>query len=380
MDILLSDEQRLLKESVERFIADEYGFEQRKTWVSDGPGYSAANWATFAELGWLALPLPEDHGGLGGSLADVAVVMEGFGRGLVVEPYLATVLLAAQVVADAGSDAQKAAVLPKVAEGEMKLALAHTERQSRYTLCDVKTTATPHAGGYTLTGQKSIVFGAPDADLLVVSARTGGGQRDRAGLSLFRVAPDAAGLTVRPYGTQDAHRAADLMLDNVEVGADGLLGVEGEAYGVIERTVQRAMIALGAEAVGAMDALNTLTFDYLKTRKQFGAPIGSFQSLQHRAAEMLMAHKLSRAMVHRMAKLASTGDDALAQGAGATKVQIGQAGKFVGQQAIQLHGGIGMTDEYAAGHYFKRLTMIDALFGTADHHLSQYASLADISS
>lgn len=380
MDIMLSDEQRLLKESVERFIADEYGFEQRKGWVADAPGYAAANWSTFAELGWLALPLPEAHGGLGGGLADVAVVMEGFGHGLVVEPYLATVLLGAQIIAGAGSEAQKDDILPKVAEGQMKLAFAHTERQSRYDLTDVKTEATARSGGYTLNGQKSIVFGAPDADLLVVSARTGGGQRDKEGLSLFCVAPNAAGLTLRAYGTQDDHQAADLVLENVELDAGALVGTEGAAFATIERTVQRAMIALGAEAVGAMDALNELTFDYLKTRKQFGAPIGAFQSLQHRAAEMLMAYKLSRAMVFRMANLADAREEALAQGAGATKVQIGQAGKFIGQQAIQLHGGIGMTDEYAAGHYFKRLTMIDALFGTADHHLSQYASSVNVSS
>ncbi|MCP5083361.1 MAG: pimeloyl-CoA dehydrogenase small subunit [Alphaproteobacteria bacterium] len=379
MDIMLSDEQRLLKESVERFIAGEYGFEQRKSWVEGGAGYSPENWATFAELGWLALPLPEDHGGLGGTLGDVAVLMEGFGRGLVVEPYLATVLLGAQIIADAGTDAQKVDILPRVAEGQMKLAFAHTERQSRYDLTDVKTEAKAGSGGFTLNGQKSIVFGAPDADLLVVSARTDGGQRSAEGLSLFCVAPDAAGLTVRAYGTQDDHRAADLTLENVEVDASALIGSAGEAFPTISKTVQRAMIALGAEAVGAMDVLNELTFEYLKTRKQFGAPIGAFQSLQHRAAEMLMAHKLSRAMVFRMAK-ASADDEALAQAASATKVQIGQAGKFVGQQAIQLHGGIGMTHEYAAGHYFKRLTMIDALFGTTDHHLSSYATSSFISS
>lgn len=377
MDIMLSEEQRLLKDSVDRFIADEYGFEQRKAWVDGSAGYSAENWATFAELGWLALPLPEDHGGLGGSLSDVAVVMEGFGRGLVVEPYLATVLLGAEIIAAAGTDAQKADILPKVAEGQLKLAFAHTERQSRYDLADVKTEAQA-GGGFTLNGQKSIVFGAGDADLLIVSARTSGGQRAEDGISLFCVAPDADGLTLRPYGTQDGQRAADLTLENVKVGEDALIGAQGAAFPVIARTVQRAMIALGAEAVGAMGALNELTFEYLKTRKQFGAPIGAFQSLQHRAAEMLMAHKLSRAMVFRMAK--SAGDSTLAQCASSTKVQIGKAGKFVGQQAIQLHGGIGMTDEYAAGHYFKRLTMIDALFGTADHHLSDYAGEAYISS
>ncbi len=374
MDVLLNEEQRLLKDSVDRFIGDNYTFEQRRAWTESPEGTPETNWTAFAEMGWLGLPLPEAHGGFGGSLSDVAVLMEGFGRGLVVDPYIPTVLFGAGLLAVAGTAEQQAELLPSVAEGKLKLAVAHVERQARFNLADVKTEAATTPDGFCLNGQKSVVFGAPQADMLLVSARAGGNQTNEAGISLFLVPNDTPGLTLRPYRTQDAHLAADIALQNVEVPSTNLIGKDGVAFAAIEQVAQRTIIALCAEATGAMEALNELTFGYLKTRTQFGTPIGSFQSLQHHASDMLMAHKITRAMIHRMAREAEASDTTLARCATALKVQTGKAGKLVGQNAIQLHGGIGMTDEYAAGHYFKRLTMIDMMFGNAEHHLSRFAA------
>ena len=375
MDILFNDEQRLLAESLEQFAAGRYDFDQRREFLISDEGYSQDVWSDFAELGWLALPIPEADGGLGGSLADAAVLMEGFGRMLSLEPYVSTVLLGAQLLAEIGTAEQRAEHLPKVADGTRKLALAHTERQARFDLADVRAEAGISDSGFILNGHKCVVLGAPTADYLLVSARTAGGPRDEAGISLFLVNAEAEGLTMRSYPTQDGHRAADVSLEDVKVKGSALVGSAGEALPSIRNAVDRTMIALSAEAVGAMEALNKMTFEDLRTRQQFGSPIGSFQALQHRAVEMEMAHKVSRAMVHRMARTADSDASLLRQCASATKAEVGKSGKFVGQQAIQLHGGIGMTDEYAAGHYFKRITMIDTLFGNAGHHLTQFAAL-----
>ncbi|MEM7429497.1 MAG: acyl-CoA dehydrogenase family protein [Pseudomonadota bacterium] len=376
MNILFTDEQRLLAESLEQYAAGRYSFDQRRAVLASDEGYSPEAWHDFAELGWLGLAVPEEDGGLGGSLADVAVLMEGFGRMLALEPFVATVLLGAGLLAEIGTPEQRAAYLPGVAEGTSKLAFGHSERQARFDLADVRAEARSGADGFVLDGHKCVVLGAPAANHLLVSARTDGGPRDDDGVSLFIVPADAEGLTMRGYPMQDGHRAADVTLENVAVGTSALVGPAGEALPAIRRVVQRAMIALAAEAVGAMEALNAMTFEYLRTRQQFGAPIGSFQGLQHRAVEMEMAHKISRAMVHRMARAADANSELLGQCAAAVKAEVGKSGKFVGQQAIQLHGGIGMTDEYAASHYFKRLTMIDILFGNADHHLAEYARLS----
>jgi alkylation response protein AidB-like acyl-CoA dehydrogenase len=304
------------------------------------------------------------------------IVMESFGRGLVVEPYLASIVLGGGLVALAGSDAQKKAVLPQVAAGKRLLAFAHGERQARYVLTDVETTARKQAHGWVLRGQKGVVLNGDSADTLVVSARTGGASRDSRGLGLFLVDAKAKGVGVRGYPTVDGLRAAEITLDDVHVDHDAALGDPGEAYPVIEHVVDRAIAALAAEAVGIMETLNAVTLDYLKTRKQFGVPIGSFQALQHRMADMVIEHEQAKSMAV-LAALSADLEDAAARRRviSAAKVQIGKSGRFVGQQAIQLHGGIGMTDEYVAGHYFKRLTMIDQTFGDADHHLDRFADL-----
>ena len=374
MDFDLSEEQRLLQESLGRLLKDRYGFEQRKTHAKAADGWSRELWAAYAELGLLGLPFDERYGGFGGGPVDTMIVMEEFGRALTLEPFFATVILGGGFLRHAGSDAQKAAVLPKIAAGQMTLAFAHTERQARYDLADVSTTAKRDGNGWVLDGAKSVIMHGDSADRLIVSARSGSGQRDRDGLALFLVDPKTTGVTRRGYPTQDGLRGAEVTLSKVRVGADAMLGEPGKALPMIERVVDEAIAALCAEAVGAMSVLHELTVDYLKTRKQFGVTIGSFQVLQHRAADMLVALEQARSMAMFATMMATEPDAAERRKAiSAAKVQIGRSAKLVGQQAIQLHGGIGMTMEYKAGHYFKRLTVIDTLFGTADHHLALLA-------
>ena len=374
MDFDYSEDQQLLQESVQRFVRENYSFEARRQLVATEQGYADAHWAQFAELGWLGIPFPEEHGGLGMSGVETMVVMEAIGNGLVAEPYLSTVILGGGAVAAAGSDEQKAEILPAVAEGKCKLAFAFAERQARYNLQDVEVRAEAANGGYRLTGMKSVVFGAPTADRLIVSARTGGGSRDAEGITLFLVAADAPGLSVRGYPTADGLRAGEVTLDSTP--AEGVLGEVGGALPTIEEVVDRAIAAVSAEAVGLMATLNDMTLEYLKTREQFGQPIGRFQVLQHRMVDMFIAHEEAKSMAMMAAMRIDEEDaDARKKAMSAAKVQIGKSARFVGQQSIQLHGGIGMTDEYAAGHYFKRLTMIDRSFGDNDYHLRRYAAL-----
>jgi len=372
MDFDLSDEQRLLKDSVTRLIADAYDFEQRKAYAKEPLGYSAARWAQYAELGLLGLPFAEGEGGIGGTPVETMIVMEAFGRGLVLEPYLATVVLGGGLLRFAGSTAQRQEMIPAIAGGTLRLAFAHGERQARYDLADVAVTATPAAsGGYVLSGAKGVVLHGDTADRLIVSARTAGGQRERDGISLFLVDPKAAGVAVQGYPTVDGLRAAEVTFRDVRLGPEALLGPRDHALPIIERAVDLAIAATVAEAVGAMSVMHELTVEYLKTRRQFGVAIGSFQALQHRAVDMLVALEQARSMTMLAAMMAEAPDAGERRRIiAAAKVQCGRSGKFVGQQAIQLHGGIGMTDEYKVGHYFKRVTMIDTLFGDADHHLA----------
>jgi pimeloyl-CoA dehydrogenase small subunit len=374
MDFDLTDEQRLLKDSVGRLLADRYEFDQRKAYGKAAEGWNREVWAQFAELGILGLPFAEQHGGFGGGPVETMIVMEAFGGALTLEPYLATVILGGGLVDLAGNDAQKAAVLPKIADGSLCLAFAHGERQARYDLFDVGVTAKRDGAGWILNGEKSLVLHGDTADKLVVSARSGGGRRDRGGIGLFLIDANAAGVSRRGYPTQDGQRAAEVSLSNVKVGADGVLGDPANAFPAVERVVDVAIAALCAEAVGAMGAMHAQTVEYLKTRKQFGVAIGSFQALQHRAVEMFVALEQARSMAmfaSVMAQEENAGERRRA--IAAAKVQTGRSGKFVGQQAIQLHGGVGMTMELKVGHYFKRVTMIDVMFGDADHHLARLA-------
>jgi pimeloyl-CoA dehydrogenase small subunit len=368
MDFGLSDEQKLLQDSITRLLADRYGFEARKRYAQEG--FSRAMWTQYAALGLLALPFDEKYGGIGGSAVDTMLVMEAFGQALVIEPYLATVVLSGSLLRLGGSDKQRDAYLPKIAAGELTMAFAHSEPQARYTLSDVRTTARKDGDSYILDGAKTLVLHGDSASTFIVSARINGSQRDTSGLALFIVDADAGGLTQRGYATNDGQRAAELTLANVCVPAGAALGTPGDAYPLIEKVIDIAIAAQCAEAVGAMSVMHEMTVDYLKTRKQFGVPIGSFQVLQHRAAEMLIALEQARSMA-MLAAITAEDDDAAARrrAISAAKVQICNSGRLIGQQATQLHGGIGMTMEYAVGHYFKRVTAIAATFGDAAHHL-----------
>jgi pimeloyl-CoA dehydrogenase small subunit len=379
MDFELSEEQRLLKQSVERLLVDRYGFEQRTAYMKEPGGFSRALWKQYADLGVLALPFAEEDGGIGGGAVDVMIVMEALGRALVLEPYLATVVLAGGVLRHAASQAQRARLIPKIADGSLILALAHAERQSRYDLADVATTAKRDGAGYVLDGAKGLVLHGDGADKLVVSARVAGKPRDRDGIGLFLIDAKASGVSVRGYPTIDGLRAAEVTLSGVKVGADGVIGEPGKALAVIERVVDEGMAALCAEAVGAMEVMHEATVDYLKTRRQFGVPIGNFQVLQHAAVDMLMATEQARSMAMLAAMMAEEPNAVERhKSIAAAKVQIGRSGRFVGKTATQLHGGIGMTMEYKVGHYFKRVTAIDVLFGDADHHLAAIAKMGGL--
>lgn len=375
MDFDLTSEQSQLKDGVERLIAANYpSLEARQKLAKEPFGFSERGWAQFAEMGLLGIPFGEDEGGFGGGPVETLVVMEALGKGLALEPYLATVVLGGGAVRLAGSTAQKERIIPALVDGSLRLALAQTEKQARYDLEDVATTARQVAGGYVLDGNKSVVVNGDSAQLLVVSARMSGGRRDAAGISLFLVPADAPGVRVTGYPTQDGGRAAEIALSDVRVGQADLVGEPGKGLPVLQRLSEYAIAALAGEAVGAMAALHALTVEYLKTRTQFGAPIGNFQVLQHRAVDMLIALEQARSMAFYAAMMVEAGDAAeRAAALSAVKVQINRSCRLVGQEAVQLHGGIGMTMEYIGAHYFKRLTMIESLFGDTPHHLRRVA-------
>ncbi len=375
MDFDLTEEQRLLRDSVDRLLADHYDFAARRGYLAEPEGYGKLMWERYAELGLLGLPFAEEYGGFGGGAIDTMLAMEAFGRVLALEPYLTTVVLSGTALRLAGSEAQQSAILPQIAEGRMTLAFAHGERQARYDLNDVLTTATARVGsGWVLDGAKSVVLHGDNADRLIVSARSSGERDDPDGISLFLVDASANGVARRSYPMRDGTRAAEISLSGVEVDADDLLGEPGRALPVIERVVEAGIAAVTAEAVGAMEAMHALTLEYLKTRQQFGKPIGQNQALQHRSAEMLIALEQGRSMAMLAAMMVDETDpEERAHNISMAKVGVGQAARFVSQNAIQLHGGIGMTEEYAVGHYFRRCMVIEHLFGDTAHHLSRIA-------
>ena len=370
MDFDLSEEQRLLKESVEGLLGNSYDFDQRKKYMAEQGGWSKSIWGKLAEQGLLGLPFSEDDGGFGAGAVEIMIVMEAMGRALVLEPYLSTVVIGGGFLRRGGSAAQKAAHLPSIIDGSKTFAFAQLEKNSRYDLQDISTSAKKKGDGYVIDGEKFVVLNGEAADTLIVTARTKGGQRDADGIGVFLVPGNARGVAKKGYPTQDGVHAADITFTGVEVGADAAIGDPEDSLPLIERVVDEARTAMCAEAVGIMDESLKTTVEYLKTRKQFGVPIGSFQTLQHRAADMFVAVEQARSM-SMFATMACDFDNAQerATAVAAAKVQIGKSAKFVGQQSIQLHGGIGMTMEARIGHYFKRLTMIENTFGDTDYHL-----------
>jgi alkylation response protein AidB-like acyl-CoA dehydrogenase len=373
----LTDEQRLLKESLERFRQQDYAFEKRKALLAKLGAKDDPVWAQFAELGWLAATLPEDCGGLGGSNADLALLMEQFGRGLVTSPFVPTVVLGAAALRLAGSAAQRSAILGGVAEGRTKLALAYLEPPGQHDPSIVAARAERNGGGFVINGEKVAVLYGNVADHLLVSARTAGEVGDHHGISLFLVPATARGLVVAAYRTHDDGWAADVRFDRVGVAADSLVGTVDAGLATLEAALDAGAAALCAEAVGAMWTLHEMTLDYIKVRKQFGAAIGSFQAIQHRMVNMYMKCQLAQSMaLAGMAALETSDPAARSRAVSAAKAQVGRAARHVGEEAIQLHGGIAMTDEYAAGHYFKRLTMIRLMFGDEEYHLRRYRALS----
>jgi len=372
-----SEEQRLLADSVQRFVANDYGFEARRRFIDSPEGHSPEAWRKMAEMGLLALPLPADAGGFGGGAVDLMAVMDAFGHALVVEPYLATAAIGAQFIARGGSAAQKDEILPRMAEGDLRMAFAQTEEGGRYDPSRVATRARRDSDSFIVDGTKRVVLHAPQAHRIVVSVRTGGaGVSDPQGISLLCIDPASAGVSLRPARTLDGLRAADIEFKAVRVVADALIGVEHGALALIEEVLDFATALVCAEAIGALRYANEATLEFLKTRKQFGVPIGSFQALQHRMVDMMIEAEQAKSM----ASLACTRVDSEKDPAerrravSMAKIKIADACRRVSQESVQLHGGMGMSDELKVSHTFRRLTMIAQQFGDADYHLGRYAA------
>jgi len=377
MDFDLTEEQRLLQDSVSKLLADKYSFEQRKAYMKSADGWSREVWAQYAELGVLGLPFAEDEGGFGGSAVETLLVAEQLGRAITLEPWLSTVVIGGGFLRNGASAELRGEMVPKIAAGELLLAFAQAERQSRYDLYDVQTSAKKDGSSYAISGRKGYVVHGDTADKLIVTARVAGGQRDLKGIGVFLVDARDPGVQRRGYRTVDGQRAAEVEFANAR--AEAVLGNPENGLPLVDQVVDETIAALAGEAVGAMQVAHDMTIDYMKTRQQFGRPIGSFQALQHRAADMLVALEQARSMSYFAAMSVAERDPVERRKAMATvKVQIGRSARFVGQQSIQLHGGIAMTVEYACGHYFKRLTVNDSMFGDADHYVRYLADLGGL--
>ncbi|HWU79850.1 MAG TPA: acyl-CoA dehydrogenase family protein [Caulobacter sp.] len=376
MDFNFTEEQSMLRDTIASFLQDKYDFETRRKIVSSDSGWRADYWKAFAEeLGILGAPFSEDLGGLGGGAIDNMIVMEEFGKALVIEPYLGTVVIGGGFLKHSGHS-NAASVIEGIIGGTTTIAFAYAEPQARYTWRDLKTTAKKDGAGYVLNGHKAVVVGAPFATHLVVTARTGGAQRDAGGVSVFLVDKSLPGIVTRDYPTVDGNRASEVYFENVSLPADALIGEEGNGLPLVEKVIDEATVAVGAEAVGVLRRLHEGTLDYAKQRKQFGTAIANFQVLQHRMVDMFIEVEQSVSMTYMATIKVDESAAERAKAVSAMKVRVGRACKFVGQNAIQIHGGMGMTDELAIGHYFKRASLIEGLFGSVDHHLKRYESLS----
>ena len=376
MDFNFTEEQEMVRDGLSRLVREQYDAETRRGVTESEAGWRPEVWAQLAELGILGMPFSEEDGGFGGGAVDAMVVMQEFGKGLVVEPFVPTVVCAGGFLKHAGTAAQKEEHIGAIVSGEGVYAFAYAEPRGRYNYADLETTAKKDGSGYVLNGHKAVVIGAPWASKLIVTARTGGDRRDKDGVSVFVVDKSADGVVTRDYPTFDGRRASEVYFENVALGAEALIGEEGAGLPLIELVTDEAVAALCAEACGAMQVANAMTLEYSKQRKQFGVPIGKFQVLQHRMADMFIEYEQSVSMTYLATLRLDAAERDRKLAVSAAKVRVGQAARKVGEEAIQIHGGNGMTDEYAIGHYFKRLTLFDSEFGNVDHHMKRHISLA----
>ena len=375
MDFTFNEEQSLIQDQVDQFVQKEYDWETRQSLSNSDLGFGNDNWQKFAELGWLGISVSENSGGFGGSAIESMLIMEAFGKGLVVEPFLETVIMSAGLIDDHGSEAQKSSILEPAIAGEMHLALAYAEPQSRFNLSDVVTDAKADGDNFILNGYKSVVMNGPSANKIIVSARTSGSQLDQNGITLFVVDSDSEGIEKTNYKTVDGRRASDIGIENVVVSKEDIVGEVDGGFQLLDSAIDKAILAISAEAVGAMEVLYKTTVEYTKTREQFGTAIGKFQVLQHRMVDMFMEYEQCKSLLYMATMKHEEGAPDAKKAISGLKYQVGKAGKFIGQQAVQLHGGMGVTDELNVGHYFKRLTTVGTIFGNTDYHLKKYSSL-----
>ena len=375
MDFTFNEEQSLIQDQVDQFILKEYDWETRQSLSHSDLGFGQENWQKFAELGWLGISVSEDSGGFGGSAIESMLIMEAFGKGLVVEPFLETMIMSGGILDDHGSAEQKSSLLEPAIAGNMQLALAYAEPQSRFNLSDVVTEAKADGDNFILNGYKSVVMNGPSANKIIVSARTSGSQLDENGITLFVIDSEASGLNKANYKTVDGRRASDLTIENVSVSRDDIVGELDSGYEILDSAIDKAILAISAEAVGAMEVLYKTTVEYTKTREQFGTAIGKFQVLQHRMVDRFMEYEQCKSLLYMATMKHEEGAVDSKKAISGLKYQVGKAGKFIGQQAVQLHGGMGVTDELNVGHYFKRLTTVGTIFGNTDYHLKKYTSL-----
>lgn len=376
MDFSISEEQSMLADSVSKFIDNDYDFERRQKIAESKDGYSRELWQTYAELGWTAVPFAEEDGGLGGGPVELMLLMEQFGRGLVVEPFLANIVLAGGVLRRAANKEQKSSWLGPLIEGKLQAALAFAEPQGRFSIADLKTSAKQNGKGYLLNGQKTCVLNGGNAEILIIPARTAGKQTDENGITLFAIPADSPGLVRHSYPTVDAQQAAELQLGNVQADTTQVLGEVSNGFATLRAVIDEATLAVSAEALGIMRAMHDKTVEYSKQRVQFGVPIGSFQALQHRMVDSLIACEQSRSLLMWAVMVNAIESPEAQRAISAMKYQVGTAGIYVAREAVQIHGGMGVTWELDISHYFKRMTAIDLLFGNADYHLDRYVRLS----
>ena len=375
MHFELTEEQTLLENMVTAFVRDDYNWETREKIVKTEEGWKPENWYKFAELGLLSVPFSEDHGGLGGTAVDSMVVMEQFGKGLVVEPFMPSILLSGNLISKLANETQANEIIPKIIEGESRYVFAYAEPQSRFDLSDVKTSATKDDDEYTLNGFKSVVFGASMATHIIIAARTSGDQRSEDGITLFLADIKSNGITLQTYPTIDEYRASEVVIENLKISSDMVLGEVDKAYPVVEEVIDLATIAACSEAVGVLQVLKDSTIDYCKQRKQFGQPISKNQAIQHKLVDMMIEYEQAKSILYAAVTADLSNADERKKAVSGAKARIGQSIKFVGESAIQLHGGMGMVDEYMISHYFKRATMLGVLFGNVDFHMKRFVGL-----